>query len=64
MIVTGSFVLFLGALIAILLRHKALRVTHLLLCGVFGFLLAETGAASLINNLLAWLAKTVATIHP
>ncbi|MFJ8470414.1 hypothetical protein [Kitasatospora sp. NPDC094011] len=64
MILTGSFVLFLGLVIGILLRHKALKVTHLILCGLFGFLLAETGAASLINHLLAWLATTVATVHP
>ncbi|SDT77228.1 hypothetical protein SAMN05216371_5372 [Streptomyces sp. TLI_053] len=64
MIVTGSLVLFLGALIAVLLRHQALKATHLILCGAFGFLLAETGASSLIKHLLAWLTKTLATIHP
>ncbi|WP_033819891.1 hypothetical protein [Kitasatospora sp. MBT63] len=64
MILSGSLVLLLGALIVVLLRHKALKVTDLLLCGAFGFLLADTGAAALIRSLLGWLAKSFAAVHP
>ncbi|MGK4583511.1 hypothetical protein [Kitasatospora sp. HPMI-4] len=64
MILTGSLVVFLGLLIAVLLRHKALKVTHLLLCGTFGFLLADSVAATPIRHLLAWLAHSFAAVHP
>ncbi|MGE7439323.1 hypothetical protein [Kitasatospora sp. NPDC001175] len=64
MILTGSFVLLLGLLITVLLRHKALKVTHLLLCGTFGFLLADTVAATLIRRLLAWLTHSFTAVHP
>ncbi|MEY9969545.1 ABC-type uncharacterized transport system permease subunit [Streptacidiphilus sp. MAP12-16] len=64
MIITGSLVLVLGLIITLLVRYRIIRVPDLLLCGTFGFLLAGTGAASLIHNVLAWIASIFAAIHP
>ncbi len=64
MIVTASLVLLLGAVIALLIRQNVLRTFDLLLCGTFGFLLADTGAASVIRNALTWLATAVGHLHP
>lgn len=41
-------------------RHMGLRAWHALVCMIFGFLLAATGAAPQVNSMLAavvhWLA--------
>jgi H+/gluconate symporter-like permease len=47
-----SAVLLLGLLIWFLLRIRYLRWADLLLCGTFGFLLARTVAAPLVQALL------------
>ncbi|WP_232246498.1 hypothetical protein [Kitasatospora mediocidica] len=60
----ASLVLLLGAVIVLLIRQSAMRVLDLLLCGTFGFLLANTVAAPAIRHTLAWLAATVGSIHP
>ncbi|MFI6208901.1 hypothetical protein ACIBAI_21240 [Streptomyces sp. NPDC051041] len=52
MLVSMSAVLLLGLLIWFLLRIRYLRWADLLLCGTFGFLLARTVAAPLVQALL------------
>jgi hypothetical protein len=47
-----SAVVLLGLLIWFLLRIRYLRAVDLLLCGSFGFLLARTVAAPLVQALL------------
>ena len=56
MIVSMSAVLLLGLLIWFLLRIRYLRWADFLICGVFGFLLATTGAGSVVRTALAGLS--------
>jgi H+/gluconate symporter-like permease len=51
-LVSTSAVLLLGLLIWFLLRIRYLRWTEFLLCGAFGFLLARTVAAPVVQTLL------------
>ncbi|MFE0458121.1 hypothetical protein ACFW1A_02525 [Kitasatospora sp. NPDC058965] len=64
MIINASLVVLLGLVIYLLIRQKALRVLDLLLCGTFGFLLASTGAATLIRHVLTWIATALGQLHP
>ncbi|MFF4346316.1 hypothetical protein [Streptomyces sp. NPDC001530] len=52
MLVSMSAALLLGLLIWFLLRIRYLRRADVLLCGVFGFLVARTVAAPLVQALL------------
>ncbi|GGY88407.1 hypothetical protein [Streptomyces poonensis] len=52
MLVSMSAVLLLGLLIWFLLRIRYLRWVDALLCGTFGFLLARTVAAPLVQGVL------------
>ncbi|MCX5352009.1 hypothetical protein OG901_30305 [Streptomyces mirabilis] len=52
MLVSASAVLLLGLLIWFLLRIRYLRWADLLLCGAFGFLLAQTIAAPVVATVL------------
>jgi hypothetical protein len=51
-----SAVLLLGLLIWFLLRIRYLRWADFLICGVFGFLLAATGAAPVVRTALVGLS--------
>jgi hypothetical protein len=53
MTVTVPIVVIVGLIVLIAYRYMGLRVWHALVCLVFGFLLAATGAAPQINNVLA-----------
>ncbi|GHB21554.1 hypothetical protein OG418_33685 [Streptomyces phaeochromogenes] len=52
MLVSMSAVLLLGLLIWFLLRIRYLRLADVLLSGTFGFLLAKTVAAPVVQTLL------------
>ncbi|MEU5341100.1 hypothetical protein AB0H18_09740 [Streptomyces sp. NPDC020766] len=52
MLVSMSAVLLLGLLIWFLLRIRYLRLPDVLLSGTFGFLLAKTVAAPVVQTLL------------
>jgi hypothetical protein len=60
---TISAVLPLGLLIFILVRLRNLRLTHAVLCAVFGFLLAETAAAPDIATALEEIAAALGQIE-
>ena len=42
-------------------RHMGLRAWHAVVCLILGFLLASTGAAPEINNLIAGIARQAQT---
>lgn len=52
MTVTIPLVLVIGVIVYICYRYMGLRVWHLLVCLLLGFLLAATSAAPEIQNLL------------
>jgi H+/gluconate symporter-like permease len=58
-----SAVLLLGLLIWFLLRIRYLRWADLLLCGSFGFLLAKTVAAPVIQTVLDGVSGFLAQLH-
>jgi H+/gluconate symporter-like permease len=51
-LVTMSGALLLGLLIALLIRVRYLRWLEVLLCSVFGFLLAKTAAAPVVQTVI------------
>jgi H+/gluconate symporter-like permease len=62
-LVSMSGVLLLGLLIWFLLRIRYLRWADLLLCGTFGFLLAETVAAPLVQAFLDGVNGFLGQLH-
>lgn|GEM_PF-4311574 len=53
MIITVSFTLFLGIIVALLVRSTyRLSATAALICTVFGFMLAQTSFAPMIQSIL------------
>jgi intracellular septation protein A len=44
-----------GVLTLMLHRSREIRAFHLLVIGLFGFFLAETGVAGLIRSVISWL---------
>ncbi len=52
MTVTIPLVLVIGVIVYICYRYMGLRVWHLLVCLLLGFLLAATAAAPQIENIL------------
>lgn len=52
MIVSASAVLLLGLVIGLLIRIRYLRWPDVLLCTAFGFLLAASAAAPLVQGVL------------
>lgn len=52
MLVSMSAVLLLGLLIGFLLKIRYLRWLEVLLCSVFGFLIAKTAAAPVVQTLI------------
>lgn len=63
MTITVPLVVLVGAVVWIAWRYIGLRVWHLVLCLVFGFLLASSAAAPSIDRLLTGLVRMVTTKH-
>ncbi|WP_328469579.1 hypothetical protein [Streptomyces sp. NBC_00448] len=63
MIVTASAVVLLGLLIWFLVRIRYLRLPDVLLSGTFGFLLAATGAAPLVQSVLTGVSTFLGQLH-
>ncbi len=59
MTLTVSVVLIAGLLLALLLKHKALGIGAAIIATVFGFYLADTGAAATVNQLITALANAL-----
>jgi hypothetical protein len=61
MTVTMPLVLIVGLVVFVAYRYMGLRVWQVIVCLIFGFLLAATTAAPEINNLLTgfvqWITK-------
>ena len=53
MTVSISLVLILGVAVWIMHRHAGLKFVHALVCFLFGFLIAATGAAPAIRHIVA-----------
>lgn len=62
MTLTLSAVLLLGVVVALLLRFKALGFGAFVLVALFGFYLADTGAADSINQLVTAFTDAAAGI--
>lgn len=52
MTISLSLVLILGVAVWIMHRYAGLRFLHALVCFLFGFLIAATGAAPVIRNVV------------
>lgn len=59
MTISVSLVLILGVAVWIMHRYAGLRFLHALVCFLFGFLIAATGAAPVIRNIVASLIAAV-----
>ncbi len=53
MTITFSLVLVLGVAVWIMHRYAGLKFAHALVCFLFGFLIAATGAAPVIRSVVA-----------
>lgn len=62
MVVTVSLVLVFGALVGFLLKYRALGFGGALAATLFGFYLAQTGAAGAINEATSAFVNAIATI--
>jgi hypothetical protein len=54
-----SLVLILGVAVWIMHRYAGLKFLHALVCFLFGFLIAATGAAPVIRNIVVSLIAAV-----
>jgi len=63
-LISISVVLLLGLLIWFLLRIRYLRWAEVLLCTVFGFLLASTAAEPLVQATLDAVAGALGQVRP
>ncbi|MFI7272636.1 hypothetical protein [Streptomyces sp. NPDC049879] len=57
-----SLVVIFGVLVGFLLKFRALGFSAFLAAALFGFYLAQTGAADAINNVTASLIDAIASI--
>ncbi|HEY5835659.1 hypothetical protein [Streptomyces sp.] len=64
MVVSVSIVLLLLAMAAVLMRNRALKPSHALLCVFLGFSLASTSFAPTIQSTLTSTASLVSTLRP
>ncbi|WP_052851959.1 hypothetical protein [Streptomyces avicenniae] len=60
--VTLSLIVIFGVLVGFLLKFRALGFGAFLAAALFGFYLAQTGAADAINNVTASLIDAIASI--
>ncbi len=59
MAVTVSLVALLGVTVFVLHRYAGMKFLHGVICVLFGFLLAATGAAPVIRQIVAGLAALI-----
>jgi hypothetical protein len=59
MAVTVSLVALLGVTVFVLHRYAGMKFLHGVICVLFGFLLAATGAAPMIRQIVAGLAALI-----
>ncbi|MEE4545326.1 hypothetical protein V2S66_25590 [Streptomyces sp. V4-01] len=64
MVVSVSVVLLLVLLAAMLMRNRALKPSHAVLCVLLGFCLASTSLAPTIQSTLTSTASLVETMRP
>lgn len=64
MAVSISVVMLLLVLALVLLRSKALKFSHALLCALLGFCLAGTSLAPTIASGITATAEVVGSLHP
>jgi hypothetical protein len=57
--VTVSLVALLGVTVFVLHRYAGMKFLHGVICVLFGFLLAATGAAPVIRQIVAGLAALI-----
>jgi hypothetical protein len=63
MVLSVSGVLLLGVIVFILFRKDGLKVSHLIVCMMFGFYLASTSLASSIRNSTDSIAGFISGLH-
>jgi hypothetical protein len=63
MVLSVSGVLLLGVIVFILFRKDGLKVSHLIVCMMFGFYLASTSLASSIRNSTDSIAGFISNLH-
>ena len=59
MTISISLVLILGVAVWLIHRYAGLRFLHALVCFLFGFLIAATGAAPIIRNVVLSLIAAI-----
>jgi hypothetical protein len=59
MAVTVSLVALLGVTVFVLHRYAGMKFLHGVICVLFGFLLAATGAAPMIRQIVTGLAALI-----
>lgn len=64
MVVSVSVVLLLLLLAAMLMRNRALKPSHAVICVLLGFCLASTSLAPTIQSTLTSTANLVGTMRP
>jgi hypothetical protein len=63
MIVNVSAVVLLGLVLLLLVRVGRLALLDLVLCAVFGFLLADGPLAATIHHLVGWVTNALAVLR-
>jgi hypothetical protein len=63
MVLSISGVLLLGVIVFILFRKDGLKVSHLIVCMMFGFYLASTSIASSIRSSTDSVASFISGLH-
>lgn len=64
MVVSVSVVLLLVLMAVLLMRNRALKPSHAVLCVLLGFCLASTSLAPTIQSTLTSTADLVSTLRP
>ncbi|MFJ4963912.1 hypothetical protein EES43_28240 [Streptomyces sp. ADI96-02] len=64
MAISISLVLLLLILAVIFLRNGGLKISHALVCALFGFLMASTSMAPTIHDGISATARLVGDLHP
>jgi hypothetical protein len=64
MVLSISGVLLLGALVVLLTRKGGLKVSHAIICALFGFYLASTAVAPEVRSFTTSIANMISGIRP
>ncbi|AXI77567.1 hypothetical protein C7M71_009055 [Peterkaempfera bronchialis] len=59
MVFSVSALVLFAIILVILIRNKTMKLAHAILGALFGFFLAQSSAASPIQNFLSQIAKTL-----